>query len=117
MSRDVPRPGRNHGDDARPAIHLSVCLLCTCTCTLPGLHLGSSSQIVNILNECIQLAGLDISVYSAKSFRPTCATRAIQAGCDPKKTMRVGRWKTETVFFEHYVHDKTPDNFTNLLMK
>ena len=73
----------------------------------------SSVSIANILNQVIQNAGLDRSVYSAKSFRPTGATRAIEAGCDPDKVRRLGRWKTSSVFFEHYVHDKPPQNITD----
>ena len=37
----------------------------------------SAGSIADILNECIKMAGLDCSVYSAKSFRPTGAIRAI----------------------------------------
>ncbi len=60
------------------------------------------------MNEAIRLAGLNNQGFSAKSFRPTGATIAIDSGCDPEITMRQGRWKTRSVFFEHYVHSKPP---------
>ena len=49
-----------------------------------------------------------IEVFLQKSFRPTGATIAIETGCDLEITMRQGRWKTRSVFFDHYVHFKTP---------
>ena len=73
----------------------------------------SAKTVASILNEAIKLAGLDCTMYSAKSFRPSGATRSVESGLDPDKARRIGRWKTSTVFFEHYVHDKTPSNYTN----
>ena len=68
----------------------------------------SASTAATILNEAIKLAGLDGMGYSAKSFRPTGATAAIDMHCDPDIAMRLGRWKTRSVFYEHYVHSKPP---------
>ena len=73
----------------------------------------SASTIACILDEAIQLAGLDSSKYTAKCFRPTRATRAVSAGIDPDKARRLGRWKTTSVFFEHYVFDRTLDNYVD----
>lgn len=73
----------------------------------------SASSVASILNEAIKLAGLSNQGYSAKSFRPTGATIAIESGCDPEITMRQGRWKTRSVFFDHYVHAKPPDSMSS----
>ena len=54
--------------------------------------------------------------FSAKSFRPTGATVAIEEGHDAADVMKVGRWKTQTVFYEHYVHSKTPASFTESII-
>lgn len=75
-------------------------------------HALSSSSVAAILQEAIQLAGLSGKGYTAKSFRPTAATKAVAAGCDPNIARRVGRWKSQQVF---YVHTVTPDNFVILL--
>jgi integrase len=66
-----------------------------------------SDTVGNILCQAIKLAGLQ--GYSAKDFRPTGATVAINNGVDPKIVQRLGRWKTDSVFFEHYVHSKPPE--------
>lgn len=73
----------------------------------------SSSTVSSILNEAIRLAGLDTSKYSAKCFRPTGATLAVSADIDPDKARRLGRWKSPSVFFEHYVHDSMPESYTD----
>ena len=73
----------------------------------------SASTVATILNEAIKLAGLDGMGYSAKSFRPTGATAAIDMHCDPDIAMRLGRWKTRSVFYEHYVHSKPPASLSS----
>lgn len=73
----------------------------------------SATTVASVLNESIKLAGLDTKMYSAKSFRPSGATRSVNSGMDPDKARRIGRWKTSSVFFEHYVFDKTPANYTD----
>ena len=62
------------------------------------------------------MAGLHGHGFSAKSFRPTGATSAIDIGCDPKVVHRLGWWKTESVFFEHYVHSRTDVYYTQSLL-
>ena len=69
-----------------------------------------------ILSKAIELAGLKDQGYSAKCFRPTAATLAVENGCDPDIAMYIGRWKTRSVFFEHYVHCKAPKGFTQDIM-
>lgn len=81
--------------------------------SLTGSHKAvEASTIGSILEEAIKLAGLAGQGYSAKSFRPTGATAAIEAGHDPDIVMKMGRWKTRGVFFEHYVHSRTPASFS-----
>ncbi|XP_072050326.1 uncharacterized protein [Amphiura filiformis] len=72
----------------------------------------TAATVAGILNEAIQLAGLGNKGFSAKSFRPTGATVAIETGCDPEITMRQGRWKTRSVFFDHYVHSQPPQSMS-----
>ena len=72
----------------------------------------SSQSVANILNETLTRAGL-YPTYTAKDFRPTGATIQVREGVDPKTVMKMGRWKTDTVFFEHYVHSEPPQEFAD----
>ena len=101
----------NRTESIRPPEHRPVFL----TCKKPYTAIVAST-VSKILEDAIYLAGLETSQYSAKCFRPTGATRAIEAGCDPDKARRIGRWKTPSVFFEHYVYDKTPMGYTDSVM-
>jgi hypothetical protein len=74
------------------------------TLTRP-FHSVTASVVARILNSVIKLAGLDGRGFSAKSFRPTGATIAVAQGFDVDKVRRLGRWKTQSVFLEHYVHN------------
>ena len=76
----------------------------------------ASSSIANILEESIEQAGLRGQGFSAKSFRPTGATVAIEKGVNPKVVQQIGRWKSTDVFFQHYVHAKTPSEFTSKVL-
>jgi hypothetical protein len=76
----------------------------------------SAATVSKVLDESIKLAGLPANQYSAKSFRPTGATTAIEEGYDANKVMKVGRWKTQSVFYDHYVHNKTPNSFTDSII-
>ena len=75
-----------------------------------------ASTVAKILNDAIVLAGLSKDQFSAKSFRPTGATRAVEQNFDPDLVMQTGRWKTRSVFFEHYVHAKPPTSYTDCII-
>jgi hypothetical protein len=77
----------------------------------------SASGIAKILEESIMLAGLSGQGFSAKSFRPTGATMAIEQGIEPHVVQKMGRWKSADVFYQHYVHSKTPSNFASSIIK
>ena len=77
----------------------------------------TSSTVADQLCQAIKLSGLGGRGYSAKSFRPTAATIAVDSGCNPDIARQVGRWQSPTVFFEHYVHSVPPKGFLdNLFM-
>ena len=81
----------------------------------PPYHAITSDTIGNILEEAISAAGLSSLGFTAKSFRPTAATMAVQKGMLPETAMQLGRWKTKEVFFNHYVYPKVPDTYTGNL--
>ena len=60
--------------------------------------------ISGILNKAIKLASLDSKVYSAKSFRPTSATAAVEVGLEPDQVRAIGQWQCQETFEHHYVH-------------
>ena len=51
------------------------------------------------MEQFICLAGLGEQGFSAKSFRPTGATSAIEQRVNPEVIRKVGRWKNSEVFF------------------
>lgn len=75
-----------------------------------------SASVAKILEEAIQMAGLEGKGFSAKSLRPTGATAAIENHVDPEIVRKIGRWKNSEVFFAHYVHANTPSDFTENLV-
>ena len=76
----------------------------------------SSAAVAKDLQSCVDMSGLKGRGFSAKSFRPTGATVAIDKGTDPKMVQSVGRWKSTEVFYGHYVHSRTPENFTSTVL-
>ena len=77
----------------------------------------SSARIAFILDEVSALAGLAEKGFSAKSFRPTGATKAVNSGVLPETVMQIGRWKTKEVFLNHYVYPHAPQSYTTNLLK
>lgn len=82
------------------------------TLRAPYKHLQADG-IARDLEAAIQLAGLDGRGFTAKSFRPTGATLAIEAMHNPEVVRRVGRWKSSEIFFQHYVHARPETNFSS----
>ena len=60
------------------------------------------------MEEAIRIEGMGNQGYSAKTFRPTGATAAIDSGKNPDIVMKTGRWKTASVFRDHHVHSHPP---------
>ena len=74
----------------------------------------SASTVSRVLQEAIYAAekfGLAPG-HRPKDFRLTGATRAVQLGFDADDVQRLGRWKTRSVFMEHYIHGRVPAHFT-----
>ena len=74
----------------------------------------SATSVAQILGEAIEEAesfGLQKG-HRPKDFRPTGATEAVRLGVDTDTVQQLGRWKTRSVFLEHYVHSQVPGSFT-----
>jgi hypothetical protein len=76
----------------------------------------SAPVISQVLEEAIDLAGLQHQGFRAKSFRPTGATTAVSGIVSPEVAMKIGRWKTPQVFMDHYVHPQVPNHYTDSLL-
>lgn len=70
-----------------------------------------SGSISEILKRSIKDAGLQDQGFTARSFRPTGATAAVRSEVDPGTVRQIGRWKSEKVFYEHYVYPNAPDKY------
>ena len=70
-----------------------------------------SSTIANVMSESISLEGLSGKGFTAKSFRPTGATCALDTGINPDVARYIGRWRSADTFFKHYVHSRVPDTY------
>lgn len=79
-------------------------------------HALTATSIAGILSDAISQAGLDNMGFSAKSFRPSGATTAVDKSIDPNIVQSVGRWKSTDVFYQHYIHSKPPEDYTTLLL-
>ena len=77
----------------------------------------SAKTVSSILERSIVLAGVGNQGFSAKNFRPTGATSAVDAGISPDAIMKVGRWKSRETFMDHYVHSKPIHSFTDSVFK
>lgn len=79
----------------------------------------TASSVAGIMQEAInaaQVFGLGPG-HTPKDFRPTGATHSVQLGFNIDQVQRLGRWKTRSVFLDHYVHARIDDSFTDEMLK
>ena len=120
FSVTVPK-NANQVMDISEVLQLYINKTETCRSVVPGKPLfislnnpykGIAADTVgNILETSIHQAGLE--GYTAKSFRPTAATRAVEIGVLPETAMQIGRWKTKEVFFNHYVYSRVQKDYND----
>ena len=77
----------------------------------------TATTAARILDKAIDRAGLKGQGFTAKHFRPTAATLAVESGIDPDCVRMVGRWRNRETFENHYVHAFPTRKFTDLLLK
>ena len=66
-----------------------------------GVAALSAERVAKIMTMTLVAAGIEET--TARSFRKTGASTAINKGVDPDLVMKLGRWKSPEVFFKHYV--------------
>ena len=76
----------------------------------------TAKTVATVLNKAIRLAGLKNEGFSAKHFRPTGATTAVQNGISPDFVMRVSWWRSRDTFERHYVHAFPSKLFTENIL-
>ncbi len=76
----------------------------------------SASAVAKVLNSSIELAGLGGQGFSAKCFRPTGATKAVDSGLKPDTARHIGRWANPDVFEKHYLHTRVPDTYVDKVL-
>ena len=81
----------------------------------PYKHL-TATGIAAVLSTAIKMAGLAGQGFTPRSFRPTGAQAAVDNQTDPKTAQYHGRWRSESIFYTHYVHAKPPKDFSSKLM-
>ncbi|KAK3777035.1 hypothetical protein RRG08_008888 [Elysia crispata] len=74
-----------------------------------------SSTVARILNESIRQAGLPPH-FTARCFRSTGATKAMHSGADAREVRQLGRWKSEEVFYQHYVYPTSKSSITSSVL-
>lgn len=80
-------------------------------------HVGIGvSAISDDLRNSIEQAGLDTKIFTPRSFRPTGATASVTCGNDPEVTRQIGRWKTQSVFYDRYVYPVPEKGFTDKIL-
>ena len=77
----------------------------------------SAGGVASVLNKAIELVGLHNQGFSAKCFRPTGATVAIEKGLTPDAVQSMGRWRNTETFRKHYVHAKPTVTFTDCVLQ
>lgn len=76
----------------------------------------TSATVSQILKYVIEQAGYDSSIYTPRTFRRGGATAGVAAGINPDQVMKLGRWKTPEVFYNHYVRGSVPPTYTNTVL-
>ena len=74
----------------------------------------SAYSIGRILCDSLHLAGLSEQGYSSMIFRPANDTTAMDYPMHPKTVQWLGRWKSDAVFYNQYVH--SPVSYTDWLI-
>ena len=75
-----------------------------------------AQHISTILNEAIVLSGLGNQGFTAKCFRCSGATAAVESGADAELVRKLGRWKTSNIFYDQYVHARTPSSLIQAII-
>ena len=72
-----------------------------------------STTVAKLMEQRIAHVGQNVEGYTAKSYRPTGAMYSIDANIiDPEIVMKMGRWHTKPLFYDHYIQSETPVGYS-----
>jgi len=75
----------------------------------------SASESAFILKELATNTGLDLTIFTAKTFRKSGIMAGIDAGVEPDAIFRLGGWQSAETFYHHYIVQAIPRTYTNLI--
>jgi site-specific recombinase XerD len=73
----------------------------------------TAQRCSKLLQQVAQQAGLDPQLFTGRTFRRGGATTAINHNINPDVVMKMGRWKSPQVMYEHYVRAKPNQSYTD----
>ena len=65
-------------------------------------HGVQSSTLSALFRETMERAGIDVSTYQPHSTRSAVVAKKSSAGASVKQLLKLGRWRTKSVFKKHY---------------
>ena len=75
----------------------------------------SPSKCAAILKGVARTAGLDPTIFTARTFRKSGVMAAINTGIDSDAIFRLGGWRDPATFHRHYVVTEIPSSFSDIL--
>lgn len=69
----------------------------------------STSTVARWLKCVLHLAGIDISMFKAHSFRGAVASAAFHKGCSVQQILKTGDWSSVRNFYKFYLRGAQPD--------
>jgi len=75
----------------------------------------SASKSAFILKELATNAGLDLAIFTAKTFRKSGIMAGINAGVEPDAIFCLGRWQSTEMFYRHYIVQAILRTYTDLI--
>jgi integrase len=73
----------------------------------------TAQRCSKLLQQVAQQAGLDPQLFTGRTFRRGGATTAINHNINPDVVMKMGRWKSPQVMYEHYVRAKPNQSYSD----
>jgi hypothetical protein len=70
---------------------------------------------VTILRDTAREAGLDVAIFTPKTFRKMGVRTGLNAGIQLDAILKLGGWASAETFWHHYVSCSIPNNYTDLI--
>jgi integrase len=74
------------------------------------------STISGLIKKVAGEAGVDVTIFTARTFRSGGASAAINAQINPSVVIQLGRWRDPSTFYNHYVATQVPNDYTDRVL-